>query len=338
MHSKRLLSAFGLVLSLSVAAGSAVAQSKPVVRYQEYPGSIIHIVNWVMVENNFCDKQGIKCEPVYLASGPLAQQAAAAGSVDLIFSSADVMMQAVAKGNDLQMLGSQIPNNVYSLSVRSDVPQPNRAAGYPKNMQDLKGLRIGVSARGSATEMYVKSLFAGAGLPPDSSTFVAVGAPPTAYASLAAKQVDAVLSWDPLPALCAATQVCNLVVDMRKGEGPAEIQAMNGGFVVWQARRAYVQKNEATIDAFLRAVAESVAWVKDPKNYPEVLAIAKKHFKAGDIPNRDQFIEQVVTDAIAASGTKFDRQVVKAFNDFLVKNKVIDKPLDANLVVYKKLQ
>lgn len=338
MHSTRILSAFGFALSLTVVVGSVAAPVKPIVRYQEYPGSIIHVVNWVMVEKGFCDKQGIKCEPVYLASGPLAQQAAAAGSVDLIFSSADVMMQAVAKGNDLQILGSQIPNNVYSLTARSDIPQPNHASGYPKDMQDLKGLRIGVSARGSATEMYVKSLFAGAGLPPDSATFVAVGGPPTAYAALAAKQVDAALSWDPVPAMCTATHACNLVVDLRKGQGPAEIQAMNGGFVVWQARREYVRKNAATIDAFLRAVDESVAWVKDPKNYPEVLAIAKKHFKVGDIPNRDQFMDQVVKEAIADSGTKFDRQVVKGFNDFLIKNNVIDKPLDANLILYKKLQ
>ena len=337
MKRMHILSALGLAFALSLSSSASLAQSKPTVRFHEYPGSIIHIVNWAMVEKGFCDKQGIKCEPVSLASGPLAQQAAAAGSVDLIFSSADVMMQAVAKGNDLQMVGAQIPNNVYSLSVGSHVPQPNRSAGYPKNMEDLKGLRIGVSARGSATEMYVKSLFAGAGLPPESAIFVPVGAPATAFPALAAKQVDAVLSWDPLPALCAATGACNVAVDLRKGEGPAEIRAMNGGFVVWQARREYVEKNEATIDAFMRAVADGVAWVKDPKNYPEVLALAKKRFQAGDIPNRDQFMEQVVKESIAQSGTEFDPRVVSGFNNFLVKNKLIDKPLDVNRIVYRKL-
>lgn len=337
MKPKQILSALGLAFSLSVSSGASFAQDKPTVRFHEYPGSIIHIVNWAMVEKGFCDKQGIKCQPVSLANGPLAQQAAAAGSVDLIFSSADVMMQAAAKGNDLMMVGAQIPNNVYSLTVRSDLPQPNRAAGYPKVMEDLKGKRIGVSARGSATEMYVKSLFAGAGLPPNSAVFVAVGAPATAYPALVAKQIDAALSWDPVPALCTASGACNVAVDLRKGEGPGDIKAMNGGFVVWQARREYVEKNAANIDAFMRAVADGVAWVKEPKNYPEVLELAKKNFKAGDIPNRDQFMEQVVKESIAQSGTEFDPKVVEGFNNFLVKNGLIDKPLDVKRIVYGKL-
>lgn len=324
--------ALGFVLLSQVQP--AAAQLKTV-RYQEYPGSIIHLANWVMIDKGICARHGLKCEPVMLASGPLAQQAAAAGSVDIIVSSADVMMQAVAKGNDLQILGTMITNNVYSLSVGSSVPQPNRAGGYPGNMKDLVDKKIGVSARGSATEMTVRALLTAAGFPADKATYVAVGAPATAYAALAAKQVDAVLSWDPLPALCAATGTCNVAVDLRKGEGPPEIAAMNGGNVVWQARREYVQANAATIDAFLAAYAEAVQWLRDEKNFPEALALAKKGFKLGDVPNREQTLEGMVKESIPQYGTKFDRKVVKGFNDFLIKNGRIDKPLDADTIVYR---
>lgn len=328
------LAALGTTLALL--APSAFAQNGQVVRYQEYPGSILHLANWAMVDKGFCSKQKIKCEPVYLASGPLAQQAVAAGSVDLIYSSLDVMLQAVAKGNDLQILGSQVPSNIYSLAIGNHVPQPNKAAGYPANMRDLKGKKVGVSARGSGTEMYVKSLLAGAGMDPNSVIYIAVGSPNTAYAALSAKQVDAVLSWDPVPALCENGEVCTVAVDMRKGQGPSDIVAMNGGFLAWQARREYVQKNEAAIDAFLRALAEATAWAKDPRNYNEVLALAKAHFKMGDIPNRDKIMESVVKEAIASLGTRFDRNVIKGFNDFLLKNKVIAQPVNADTLVYKK--
>lgn len=334
MNGKRIFLAISL--TLTVFAAPSFAQTGQVIKYQEYPGSLLHIVNWVMRDKGFCDKQKIKCEPVYLASGPLAQQAAAAGSVDLIASSVDVMMQAVAKGNDIQIIGAQITNNIYSLSVGKDVPQPNGAAGYPANVRDLKGRKIGVSARGSGTEMYVKSLLAGAGLAPDSVIYVAVGAPNTAFAALSTGQVDAVLSWDPVPAMCAATKSCTVAVDLRKGEGPSDIAAMNGGFFAWQARREYIQKNEAAVDAFLRALGEATVWVQDPKNYPEVLELVKKNFKLGDIPNREQVMDQLVRESIASLGIKFDRKVIKGFNDFLLKNKVIDKALDANLLVYKK--
>lgn len=325
------------VVATGVAALPAHAQ-KQVVRYQEYPGSIIHLANWAMKEKGFCDKQGLDCQTVLLASGPLAQQAAAAKSVDLIVSSMDVMLQAASKGNDLMVVGSMMTNNIYSLSVGTTVPQPNRAAGYPGNMKDLADKRIGVSARGSATEMYTKALFAGAGVPSDKVTFIAVGGPPSAYAALSAKQVDAILSWDPVPALCNATKECNVAVDMRKGQGPDEVKAMNGGFVVWQARREYVEKNPATIEKFLRAQDEAFAWIRDPKNLPEVTELAKKNFKLGDVPNREQVIQQVVNESIAQYGAKLDRKVVDGFNQFLVKNKMIEKPLDVNRVVYNKAQ
>lgn len=323
-----------LVLVCGAVALPSYAQ-KQVVRYQEYPGSIIHLANWAMKEKGFCEKQGLDCQAIMLASGPLAQVAAAAGSVDLIVSSMDVMMQAAAKGNDLMVLGSMITNNLYSLSVGASVAQPNRAAGYPGNMKDLADKRIGVSARGAATEMHAKALFAGAGVPSDKVVFIAVGAPPTAYAALAAKQVDAILSWDPVPALCKATMACNVAVDMRKGEGPPELKTMNGGFVVWQARREYVDKNEATIDKFLRAQEDAFAWLRDPKNLPEVIELARKNFKLGDVPNREQVIAQVVNESIAQYGATLDRKVVDGFNQFLVKNKLIDKPLEVNRLVYK---
>lgn len=306
-----------------------------VVRYQEYPGSILHLSNWAMREKGFCEKQGLDCQPVMLANGPLAQQAAAAGSVDLIVSSMDVMLQAVAKGNDLMVTGPLVKNNIYSLSISANMEQPNAAKGYPENMKDLANKRIGVTARGSGTEMYVKSLMQGAGVPFDKVIFIGVGAPSSAYASLVANQVDAILSWDPIPAICNATKKCSVGVDMRKGEGPDVVKAMNGGFVVWQARRKYAEEHGAVIDKFMAAQKEAFDWLKDPKNFEEAKTLATARFKLGDIPNRDEVIKQVVHDMIEQYDTTLDPQVVDGFNQFLLNNKLITDPIDKTNLIYK---
>lgn len=326
---------FIMAAALLVPVHGLMAQNLTTVRYQEYPGSIIHMANWVMREQGICAKHGLRCEAVMLASGPLAQQAAAAGSVDLIVSSADVMMQAVAKGNDLQILGTMLTNNIYSLSAGKHLDLPNRSKGYPANMQDVVGKRFGVSARGAATEMYVKTLLAGAGHSPTDAIFIAVGSPPTAYAALVAGQVDAILSWDPVPALCEATGNCHVLVDMRKGHGPDVVKAMNGGFVVWQARREYAEKNGKVIDAFLKAQDEAVAWLRDGKNREATMKLVAANFKLGDMPNRDQALKQIVDESIVQYGSTLDRSVVKGFNEFLLSNKLIDKPLDADRLIYK---
>lgn len=305
-----------------------------VVRYQEYPGSILHLANWVMREQGFCEKQGLDCQPINLANGPLAQQAAAAGSVDLIMSSMDVMLQAVAKGNDLMVVGPLVKNNVYSLSVGANVIQPNATKGYPGNMIDLADKRIGVTARGSATEMYVKTLMRGAGVPVDDVIFIGVGAPSSAYAALVANQVDAILSWDPIPAICNATETCVVAVDMRKGEGPDEVKAMNNGFLVWQARREYVEKNGPVIDKFMAAQQEAFNWLKDPENLEKIMALASTRFKLGDIPNRDAVNQQVVEEMIEQYDVTLNPEVVDGFNQFLLKSKLIVEPIDKTNLIY----
>jgi len=318
--------------TLALSAGAANADLT-VVRYQEYPGSIINMGTWVMREQGFCEKQGLDCQAMMLANGPLAQQAAAAGSVDLIVSSMDVMLQAADKGNDLVVVGPMMKNNIYSLSVRSDVPQPNREKGYPENMKDLVGKRVGVTARGSGTEMYVRTLLQGAGLGPTDVTYIGVGAPATAYSALMAKQVDAILSWDPVPAVCAATNTCNVAVNMSQDEGPDSVKAMNGGFVVWQARREYREKNEDVIRRFLKAQADAFEWLRDPANAPKVNELVTKNFKLGDIPKREEVTASVVKSMIDQYDTQFDPRALTGFNDFLVSNKLVSKPLQPERVL-----
>lgn len=324
-----------LAVSTALPASGLTAQELRTVRYQEYPGSMVHLSNWVMREKGFCTKHGLRCDVVLLANGPLAQQAVAADSVDIIMSSIDVMMQAVAKGNDLQILGAIGDRSPYSLSVSSKLQRPNAKLGYPGNMKDLVGKRIGVSGRGSATELTARSLLEGAGHSPSDATYIGVGAAPTAYAALMADQVDAILSWDPVPTLCEVSKKCEVMVDLRKGEGPPLLTALNRGFSVWQARRKYVENNGPTIDAFLKANIDAIEWLRDEKNFPEAMKIAAAHFKLGDVPDREHALKLITRESIDQYGTTVDRRVINAFNEFLIHFKVLDKPLDAGSLIYK---
>jgi NitT/TauT family transport system substrate-binding protein len=315
---------------------TAQGQTKPTVRFHEYGKIILHLPNWVMIENGYCDKHGIKCEPVTLANAPLAQAAAAAGSVDIVNSTIDTTLQAIAKGNDLQIVGGYWSGNPYALVARAGLDLPNKAAGYPKNIADLKGTKVGVAARGSSTEIFMKSLLMHAGMPADSVVYIPVGGPVTAYASLATKQVDAVLSWDPVPALCVATATCTSLVDMRNGEGPASYKGLNSTSIFLQARREYVEKNPDRIDAFNAALSEAIRWINEPSNYPQVLALAKKNIVLGeDIPNRDRLYELMVQDAIPRFSARLARPAVQAWQDFLLENKVLETPLALKSIIYK---
>ena len=331
---------FATACAFAVLAGigaTASAQGKPTVKFHSYGKIILHLPHWVMIEKGFCDKQGITCEPVTLTSAPLAQAASAAGSVDIAITTIDTTLRAISMGNDLQLVGGMWENNPYILVARSDLERPNGNAGYPKNMADLKGRKVGVTVRGSAAEMFARALLTSAGMSPDAVTYVPVGPPGGAFAALAARQVDAAVTWDPAPAFCAASGACVPVVDMRNGEGPESFKALNSTGVFYQAQRRLVAEHPARIDAFNRASAEAIAWLKDPANFEEALALTKKNMVLGDnIPNHDKVYELMVKDGIAHFSSKMDPASVQAWHDFLLETKVLSKSLAVRDLIYTK--
>lgn len=131
MFGKSIIAATVAAAAFALSAQVSQAQNLKTVRYHEFPGSMSHLVNWVMREKGFCAKEGLKCEPVSLASGPLAAQAAAAGSVDIILSSVDQLFLAIANGNDLQLISSQQTDHNWTFSARKGFFRPNSALGYP---------------------------------------------------------------------------------------------------------------------------------------------------------------------------------------------------------------
>ena len=181
-----------LSLALSASEASAAGQ---VLRTQVYPGSIVSLPVWVADEGGFCKAEGIECPATAIASGPLALQALAAGSLEVMFTSTDIIMQAASRGNDIVLISGHSPDNIYELTMRKDVGLKEKT--YPDVMKQFVGKTIGVSARGSAVENQMRALLVGAGLDPESVTYVAVGSPNTAFPAMLSKQIQATVMWEP---------------------------------------------------------------------------------------------------------------------------------------------
>jgi len=162
---------------------------------------------------------------------------------------------AASRGNEIQLVVGHSPDNYYTLNVSSDYPLPNRSKGYPESMKDLKGAKVGVTARGSGIEIVTRALLQGAGMKGDDVTYVAVGAPATSYPALLAKQIDASVSFEPFNTLCLAQKTCVELVSPGKGEGPANMLAMNGGFASFAMRKNFVQSNPKAAERLHRGGA-----------------------------------------------------------------------------------
>jgi NitT/TauT family transport system substrate-binding protein len=195
---KQILLAAALALAF---AGPAAAQGKgESVKFQDYPG-IGNMLVRVAISKGYCDKYGIKCAVQVIPSGPLGAQAMLAKSIDSSLIPAEIMVGAISKGAKMKMVTGGAVSNVAALIGGNHVPQPNADKGWPAFMQDLKGRKVGVTARGSLMETTTTWMLLKAGMKAEDVSFVAVGGPNTAYGALVSKQVDAIMMFEPAGAM-----------------------------------------------------------------------------------------------------------------------------------------
>lgn len=162
-----LVSAFVFAL---LSTQAALAQT-PTLRIQDYPGIGNFLVR-VANARGLCEKHGIRCELRPIPQAPLALQTLLAGDLEVAFTPPEVLLQAVNKGADLKVIGSGASAPTFFLMASSALPMAHAGQGYPAVMQDFKGRRIGVTARGSAAEFQFVSLLQGAGMKADDVTIV----------------------------------------------------------------------------------------------------------------------------------------------------------------------
>lgn len=330
------------VVTASLSAAAVQAQEKIVangetVRIQEYSGAILHFTQWIAADKGFCEAHGLKCEFVGIPSGPGGLQALMAGSLDITFASTEVTMQAAARGSDVQLIVGHSPNNIYTLNVRKDIELPHLEEGYPAVVQDLKGLKMGVTARGSGVELQTRALLSGAGHSPDDVTYVAVGSPGTAYGAFISKQIDAAMMFEPFATICRVQDTCVDLLDFAQGEGPEEIAALNGAFETYAARRSFIEENPVVIDAFIQAMTEATEWVRDPANEAELLEIVKARFTLGsEIPEAEAVLVELVRTQAPNYGVTINLNAVKAFSDYLLGAGLIPQAVEPENFVYSK--
>lgn len=315
-------------MSVSVlATGPALAQGKgESVKFQDYPGLGNTLIR-VAIEKGICDKNGIKCQLQTIPTSPLGIQAMMAKGIDAAMAPMDAVNMAVQRGTKMKaVVGGQV-NNIGLLALGNHVEAPNAGKPWPAYMLDLKGKKIGVPARGSTLEVFASWMIAKAGMDPEKDvTFVATGGVPTSFGALSSKQVDAVFSYDPLGSICDTLKVCKVQWRADTDKEPAEMYATNGGQVNQVFLQDYIDKNPHVIEATIKSVKEADAFVNDPANFAEVLAISQKYFKL-EMPKGEEILAANLRHYIKSNNFRaaINRRAVAANFEMTLATKQVEK-------------
>jgi NitT/TauT family transport system substrate-binding protein len=302
-------------------------------RIQDYPGLGNFLVR-VANANGLCEKQGLKCELKTIPAAPLGLQTLLAGDLDVAFGPPEVVVQAANKGADLKVIASGAREPIFFLMAAAGLDTPNAAKGYPALMQDFKGKRVGVTARGSGAEFQLVDMLKDAGMKPEDVTIVAVGAPNTAFPAIANKQIDALVLFTPMDGFCEVSKACRVVLDPRKGQGPADILNLRGAASVQTVKAEFAARNPKAVEAFVRVLREAETLVRNPAQFDAMLKIARDTFPIS-APGGEKVLEVALRNSMPGFGADVDPKALQHAAQYLHSNKQIDKLVDTTKLLIR---
>jgi len=315
-------------MSMAAVATAAVsaAQAQPVVRFQDYPGTGNLLVR-VAQAQGYCEQAGIRCELRTIPAAPLGMQTMLSGDIEVFFGPTEVVAAAVARKAPVQIIGAGFVDPVFFMVAGAKTELATESEGYPGVVKSFKGKKIGVTQRGSGAEFQVIDMLADAGLTANDVTFVAVGAPDTAFPALTRGQVDLVMSFSPTDGMCEVLKACRVVIDPRKGQGPQSVIATRGGAGALAVKADWANANPQTVEAIRKMLDSSEAFVSNPANFAATLEILRKTFGL-QLPNSDQIAEVALRNGIGTFRARSKTPAVQAVADSMTQNKLLPARVD----------
>lgn len=290
----------------------ALAQSRTKLRFAG--GGIAlygYMPFFVALGQNLFPKHGIEPEVAQFPGGARAMQALLGGSADVVCGYYEHTIQMAAKGAKLQAFVLQAQNSGLVLGVRKAL------ADRVKTAADLKGRKIGVSAPGSATHLFVMQLLAKAGLKPTDAAAIGVGTTQTALSSFQRGEIDALSMFDPIMSELERGGEVVILADARDNAGTRAVFGGPYASGCLYADAGWIGRNEAATRGAARAMLEALAFLRQAT--PEqaigalsagMCAVGQEVCTAAFTRNRDAFLHD---GAVTAEMAETVRRMLAGF-------------------------
>jgi NitT/TauT family transport system substrate-binding protein len=331
-----LATVFALPVQAQAPAKPGACAKPDEVRIMIFASLFNNMLTYIAQDAGFFARNCLNATLVPVNTGPAGMAQLQAGSLHFSDSSFDNTLVARHRGLPIKVVVGESSGVPYSIVARKAAALPNATAGYPASMKDLVGRRIGVFGLGTGSELFVKTLLSGAGVDPAKVTFVAVGSTPTQFAALENAAVDAVIMADPGQDMAVAGGFGQIIVDLREaGSGPKEIQDLNGTFQVKVASEAFIKEKPDVVRRYVDANRQAEAWIRDPKNFNELIRLMKPRVALGrEVSNGDAIFAALVKQYAGFTSASIKRSSVAGWNQLQIKAGNIPAPIPITDVVW----
>ena len=216
--------------------------------------------------------EGLDVEIIDFQGGSKSLQAVVGGSADVVSGAFEHTLAMQARGQSLQafVLQGRAPQCVFAVSKKT---MPDY-----KDLKDLKGKKIGVTAPGSSSHAIAIFILSTAGLKPSDVSFLGVGSSSAAVAAMRSGQIDAFVNLDPVIATLEKDDIIRIVEDTRIVE---ESDKLFGGPMVagcLYAPTRFIKENPDIVQGLTNAVVRADRWLAKATAEDIVKAVPESYF------------------------------------------------------------
>jgi len=271
----RTLAALAVGTMVALAAGAQAPEKKKITIAVGGKNLFYYLPLSVAERKGYFKDEGLDVEIPDFAGGAKALQALVGGSADMVSGAYEHTINMAAKKQSIKAVVLQAKFSSIVLLLPKD-----KAAKY-KGPADLKGLKVGVTAPGSSTNMFVNNILAKGGLKPTDISVVGVGAGSGAVAAMEKGEIDALSNLDPVVTQLESTGKFVPVADSRTEKGMQEIYGGDYHASVIYITDEYIKKYPNTVQAVVNAMVRANRWVA--KATPqEIVDLMPDAYKGGN--------------------------------------------------------
>jgi NitT/TauT family transport system substrate-binding protein len=248
-----------LALAFGVDTRDAAAQSleKPKVTIAVGGKASIYYLPLTIAEaKGYFKDEGLTVEIVDFAGGSQSLRAVVGGSADVVSGAFEhtINLQASKQYFRAFVLQGRAPAIAVGVATAK--------AGAYRSPADLKGMKIGVSAPGSSTNMVANYVLAKGGLKPADVSFVGVGTASGALAALRSGQIDAISNVDPVMTMLEQKGDVKIIADTRTLKGTQQLFGGPMPAASLYAPEEFIARNPKTVQALTNAMVRALKWLQ----------------------------------------------------------------------------
>ena len=319
MRMLRVIAA-GLACVATAAIGQGVPEKKDVHIAVGGKSALYYLPLTIAEQLGYFKDEGLEVKISDFAGGSQALRAVVGGSADVVAGAYEhtINMQAQKQMLVAFVQMGRLPQISVGIAKA-------KAASY-KSPKDLRGLKVGVSAPGSSTNILFNYFISRDGLKPNDVAIVGVGLGAGAVAAIKSGEIDAISNTDPVMTKLEQDDAVKIIADWRTVAGTERTFGGQLPAGSLYAPIKFVKENPSTVQALTNAIVRADKWVANARA-TDVAKVVPESYLLGDralyLFAYDKVKEAFSKDGMFTdAGAKATLEVLASYNEKIKRQEI----------------